>query len=161
MVGEAPYRTPISSPSPYVEDEKEVQDEVISDDHISEYGGVEQGEQPPPHETVEEPQVRSTRQHQPSRRYSTSEYILLIDEEQESLQETHVHKEKENRLVWTREVKCRCSLMGLEGRLLGIATRSIPMWSSPSTPVTLSRNNKREGKSGTGRTPKGGSLVWH
>ena len=42
-------------------------------------GGVDQGEQIPPLE--EGPQLRrTTREHQPSTRYPSSEYILIADE---------------------------------------------------------------------------------
>ena len=57
--------------------------------------GVEQGEQPPPPEFTVSQVRRSTREHRPSVRYSSSEYILLTDEgEPESFQEVQTHRDK-------------------------------------------------------------------
>ena len=73
-------------------------DELDGDDDIAEPDamGFEQGEQPPqPENTV--PQLRrSSREHRPSTRYSSSEYILLTDEgEPESFQDVQSRSDKQ------------------------------------------------------------------
>ena len=63
-------------------------DEIYTDDT----GTIDEGELPTPLE----PQVRrSSRVHQPSTRYHTSNYVLIIDEgEPQSFQEVKTHKNK-------------------------------------------------------------------
>uniref|UniRef100_A0A2N9HLM6 Integrase catalytic domain-containing protein n=1 Tax=Fagus sylvatica TaxID=28930 RepID=A0A2N9HLM6_FAGSY len=96
--------TPTSSSSDIATDIEEVQVENYGDEPVGVDGddaidteGVEQEEQPIPPE-MEEPQVRRfTREHRPSTRYSTSEYVLITDEgEPESFQEVQSHKDKQS-----------------------------------------------------------------
>ncbi|GKV17327.1 hypothetical protein SLEP1_g27844 [Rubroshorea leprosula] len=79
--------TPAKTPSRKITDEEEVQapedeteEPTIEEDEASVDGGNdEQGEQPLPQE--EEPQLRrSTREHKPSARYPSSDYILITKE---------------------------------------------------------------------------------
>ena len=76
-------------------EEQHDQPTIVDGDDAIDTEGVEQGEQPIPPE-MEEPQVmRSTRDHRPSTRYPTSEYVLIIGErEPESYQEVQSHKDK-------------------------------------------------------------------
>ena len=76
----------------------ELEESVIEEEESggdSDTGGVDQGEKIPPLE--EEPQLRQTsREHKPSTRYPSSEYILIADEgEPESFQEVQSHKDKD------------------------------------------------------------------
>ncbi|GKV32108.1 hypothetical protein SLEP1_g40737 [Rubroshorea leprosula] len=94
--------TPAKTPSRKITNEEEVQapedeteEPTIEKDEASVDGGNdEQGEQPLPQE--EEPQLRrSTREHKPSARYSSSDYILITEEgEPETFQEVQSHKDK-------------------------------------------------------------------
>ena len=103
----APDLTIVPSTSQGATDGGEVQDKLVidipelddddddDDDDMPDTEGIEQGEQPPsPEITV--PQVRrSTREHRPSVRYFSSEYILLIDEgEPKNFQEVQTHKDR-------------------------------------------------------------------
>lgn len=66
-----------------------------SDDDEIVYDVLEQGEQHHQGEPEELQVRRSEREHQPSKRYPSSEYILLTEEgEPESFQEAQVHKDK-------------------------------------------------------------------
>ncbi|GKV14795.1 hypothetical protein SLEP1_g25613 [Rubroshorea leprosula] len=87
--------TPTKTPSRKITNEEEVQapedeteEPTIEEEEASvDRGNDEQGEQPLPQE--EEPQLRrSTREHKPSARYSSSDYILITEEgEPENFQE--------------------------------------------------------------------------
>ena len=74
-------------------EEPVIKEEESGDD--SDMGGVDRGEQIPP--LKEEPRLRrTTREHQPSTRYPSSEYILIASEgELESFQEVQSHKDKD------------------------------------------------------------------
>ncbi|GKV34500.1 hypothetical protein SLEP1_g42871 [Rubroshorea leprosula] len=95
--------TPAKTPSRKITNEEEVQapedeteEPTIEEEEASVDGGNnEQGEQPLPQE--EEPQLRrSTREHKPSARYSSSDYILITEEgELENFQEVQSHKDKD------------------------------------------------------------------
>ncbi|GKV28913.1 hypothetical protein SLEP1_g37899 [Rubroshorea leprosula] len=95
--------TPAKTASRKITNEKEVQapkdetkEPTIEEDEASVDGGNdEQGEQPLPHE--EKPQLRrSTREHKPSARYPSSDYILITEEgEPENFQEVQSHKDKD------------------------------------------------------------------
>ncbi|GKU92547.1 hypothetical protein SLEP1_g6259 [Rubroshorea leprosula] len=95
--------TPAKTPSRKITDGEEVQapedeteEPTIEEDEASIDGGNdEQGEQPLPQK--EEPQLRrSTREHKPSARYPSSDYILIIEEEEpENFQEVQSHQDKD------------------------------------------------------------------
>ena len=74
-------------------EEPVIEEEESGDD--SDMGGVDLGKKIPPLE--EEPQLRwTTRERQPSTRYPSSEYILIVDDgEPESFQAVQSHKEKD------------------------------------------------------------------
>jgi hypothetical protein len=75
------------------EETSDMMDSDNDDDVI--YDAPEQGEQHHQGELGELQVRRSERERQPSKRYLSSEYILLMEEgEPESFQETQIHKDK-------------------------------------------------------------------
>ncbi|GKV04185.1 hypothetical protein SLEP1_g16379 [Rubroshorea leprosula] len=102
--------TSAKTPSRKITDEEEVQapedeteEPTIEEDEASIDGGNdEQGEQPLPQE--EEPQLRrSTREHKPSARYPSSDYILITEEgEPKNFQEVQSHQDKD---CWMRAMR--------------------------------------------------------
>ena len=88
-------------------EEPVIEEEESGDD--SDMGGVDQGEQIPPLE--EGPQLRQlTRERQPSIRYPSSEYILIVDEgEPESFQEIQSHKDKD---CWIKAMQEEMNSLG-------------------------------------------------
>ena len=104
--------TPVSIPTDDAtgggmpESEQEEEEPVVGDQETTvDEEGVEQGEpeNPVPPEEVGPPLRRSSREHQPSTRYPSSDYILITDEgEPESFQDVQSCRDKD---CWTKAMQ--------------------------------------------------------